>query len=169
MLSRVFGPLRYLLGALVAGDSPRQLALGFTLGMMIGLVPKGNLVAIGLLLVLLSTRVNLATGMGAAALFSWLGTLADPLSHRIGLALLSAETFQPLGAYLYDLPLVPWTALNNTVVCGSLALGAWLAYPTYRVSHRFFRAWQPWLLRRLDAFRLSHLLTRTEAVADGRA
>ena len=168
MLSRFFGPIRYLLGALVAGDSPRQLALGFTVGMMIGLVPKGNLIAVGLLLVLLSTRLNVATGMVAAALFSWIGALADPLSHRIGLALLSAEGCQPIWAFLYDLPLAPWTALNNTVVCGSLALGAWLFYPTFRVSHRFFRAWQPWLIRKLDTLNLSYLLTRTEAVADGR-
>lgn len=42
----MFGPLRYFAKALILETTPRQLALGFALGMVIGLVPKGNLIAV---------------------------------------------------------------------------------------------------------------------------
>ena len=154
MFMRFFRPFRYLAEVFLATDSPRRLAAGVMLGMMIGLVPKGNLIAVGLLVLLFAVRANLATGTIAAVLFSWMGFLFDPVSHRIGLALLGAQRLQPIWAYLYDLPLVPWTSFNNTVVFGSLVLGICLSYPVYRVSRRIFEVYQPWMLERLEAHRL---------------
>ena len=154
MLMRFFRPFRYLAGAFLASDSPRQLAVGVTLGMMIGLVPKGNLIAVGLLVLLFAVRANLATGTVAGVLFSWIGFLVDPISHRIGHALLSAERLQPIWAYLYDLPLIPWTGFNNTVVFGSLILGICLSYPVYRASRRIFEVYQPWMAERLGTYGL---------------
>ena len=66
MLRKLLRPLRLVAKALVAENSPRQLALGFALGMMVGLVPKGNLIALGLTLVLFGTRVNVGAGLVAA-------------------------------------------------------------------------------------------------------
>ena len=168
MFMRFFGPLRYLAGAFLATDSPRQLAVGVTLGMIIGLVPKGNLIAVGLLVLLLAVRANLATGTIAGVLFCWIGFLVDPISHRIGHALLGVERLQPIWAYLYDLPLVPWTSFNNTVVCGSLILGICLSYPVYRASRRMFEVYQPLMLERLEALRLSRMVRGNKtAVGEG--
>ena len=122
MISWLFRPLRYVTQAFLAEDSPRQLALGLALGMVIGLVPKGNLVAICLTVVLFASRVNLGTGMGGAILFSWVGMLCDPLSHRVGQALLRHPALRSWWGLFMDLPLAPWTALNNTVVLGSFIL-----------------------------------------------
>jgi hypothetical protein len=58
MFSYVAGPLRQAAMALVAGDWPRQLAAGFALGMVVGLVPRGNLIAVSLCVLLFSLRVN---------------------------------------------------------------------------------------------------------------
>lgn len=57
-------PLRYLAGALRDLNSPRRIALGVALGMLVGLVPKDNLTAAALGVVLLTFRVNLAAGTG---------------------------------------------------------------------------------------------------------
>jgi len=151
MLALLVRPLRLLVQALAAADSPRQLAYGFALGMMIGLVPKGNLIALALALLLLVTRANLAAGGVAAVAFSWLGVWLDPLSHRLGLALLTKPSLQPTWAWLYDLPLMPWTGFHNTVVLGSLLVGLWLFYPSYRLSLLGFQRFQPpvaeWIAR----------------------
>lgn len=57
-------PLRYLAGALRDLNSPRRIALGVALGMLVGLLPKDNLTAAALGVVLLTFRVNLAAGTG---------------------------------------------------------------------------------------------------------
>ncbi len=103
MLLRWIRPIRFLVEGIVAADTPRQLALGLALGMVIGLVPKGNLTAIALSTILLATPVNLATGLLGAALFSWLNGWTDPLAHRVGYALLTHEPLRPLFAWFFSL------------------------------------------------------------------
>lgn len=136
MIAWLSRPLRSLRDTLEFGDTPRQIAMGVALGMVIGLVPKGNLMCVLLCLGALSMRVNLGAAMISAVTFSILSPMADPLTHRIGLKLLTWDFLKPAMDLLYDLPLVPWTAFNNTVVLGSLTLGVALFLPTYWVSKR---------------------------------
>jgi uncharacterized protein (TIGR03546 family) len=124
----------YLRKAITAVDSPRQVALGFALGMLLGLMPKGNLLVVLLSMVILSCRMNLAVAMLSTLTFSGVGMLADPLTHRLGLALLEWPLLRPLWTRLYSLPLVPWTDFNNTVVLGSFVLGLALLYPAYHLA-----------------------------------
>jgi uncharacterized protein (TIGR03546 family) len=131
----VVAVFRRVLQALLASDSPNQLAAGFTLGMVIGLMPKGNLIAISLCVLLFSLRVNKGLALVAAVLFSALGPLADSFSHKLGLALLSSNALQPTYALAFSLPLGPWLELHNTVVAGSLTIGLYIAYPVYWLSN----------------------------------
>lgn len=169
MLVRWIRPIRFLVQGIVAAETPRQLALGFTIGMMIGLVPKGNLTAVALSMILLGTRVNLGTGMLAALLFSWASGVTDPLAHRIGCGLLTHEPLQPLFAWLYSIPLVPWTALDNTVVFGSLMLGVWLFLPVYHFSYAAFEKLQPWIAEHLKQYYVEEWLDRSEFAARWRS
>ena len=130
--------LKFLKKAFGKDVSSQQMAWGFAIGLAVGLVPKGNLTAGLLLAVLCALRVNLGVGMLSAVFFSWVGLLADPLSHKIGLALLSFESLGPFWTAFFELPIIPWTNLNNTVVLGSFVLGLSLLYPAYRFSWPVF-------------------------------
>ena len=140
MIAWLSRPLRSLRDTLEFGDTPRQIALGIALGMVIGLVPKGNLMCVLLCLGALSIRVNLGATMISAVAFSLLSPMADALTHRIGLKLLTWDMLRPAFDMMYDLPLVPWTAFNNTVVLGSFALGTMMFLPTYWISKRVLEA-----------------------------
>ncbi len=129
-------PLKYLVGSIRDLSSPRRIAAGVALGMVIGLVPKDNLTAAALGMLLLALRVNLAAGSLSTLLFLWIGSSFEPILDRIGFALLSWPALEPIGSRLYQLPLVPWTDLNNTLVMGGLVLGLALYYPVYHVSSR---------------------------------
>ena len=83
MFTLLLRPLRFLAQALTANDSPRQTAWGFTLGMMVGLLPKGNLLAIGLAMLLCAVQVNKAAGLLAIGVFSYLGWAFDDFAHRL--------------------------------------------------------------------------------------
>jgi uncharacterized protein (TIGR03546 family) len=131
MLSPSFAISQRAVQRLVAGDSPHQLAAGFTLGMMLGLVPKANLIAMALCVLLFSVRVNKGLAVAAAVAFSLVGTWADPFTHKVGASVLAIDSLQAVYAAIYGLPLGPWLGFHNTVVTGSLLVGAYLAYPTY--------------------------------------
>jgi uncharacterized protein (TIGR03546 family) len=131
MLLPSFAELQRTAQRLVAGDSPHQLAAGFTLGMMLGLVPKANLIAVALGALLFSLRVNRGLAVAAAIAFSLVGAWADSFTHKVGASLLAIDSLQLMYAWLYGLPLGPWLGFHNTVVTGSLAIGAYLAYPMY--------------------------------------
>lgn len=168
MFSAVVRPVRNFAEALVNEEAPQRLALGVALGMLVGLVPKGNLTAGVLTVLALSLRANLAAVLGSAGLFTLLSVWVDPLAHDLGLRVLSRPAIQPLGAWLYDLPLVPWTALNNTVVFGSVLLGVVLFWPVYwLVGHGCHRG-RPWLAARLAKYRVRETLLLVEAAPCGR-
>jgi uncharacterized protein (TIGR03546 family) len=154
--------LRFFVKALVDQDTPRQLALGFALGMLCGLVPKGNLIAIVLMLIICGSKVNLGTATLGAFLFSWVGLLADPLAHEIGLWLLTHESLQAFWTGLYNMPIVPWTRFNNTIVLGSLVVGLLMLYPVYRLSKSRFAVWQPKWAERIRKFRIAQILLGAE-------
>jgi len=167
MLAWVFRPFRYLLRLLAAEHAPRQLALGLALGMLVGLVPKGNLTAIVLMGVMMSLRVNLGTGLAGAAVFSAIGVWADPLSHRVGHWLLSLKLLEPMWTSFFALPLAAWSGLNNTVVLGSLVLGLSLFYWTYSASFALFDRYSEPVINRLGQYRVARAMLRVAVAAGG--
>ena len=123
--------LRRTIQRLIGGSTPRQVAAGFTLGMILGLVPKANLIAVSLLAMIFALRAHKALAMAAACAFSLASPWADSFTHKLGAIVLAADWLQPLFAWLYALPLGPWLGFHNTVVTGSLVVGIYLAYPAY--------------------------------------
>lgn len=115
-------------------DTSKQLAMGVTLGMLAGLIPKDSLFAYGFGCLLLLSTANLLTGGISIFCFSWIGALLDPMTHRLGNYVLTVDYFEPTLAKLNELPLVPWTRFENTVVTGNLLLGLIIAIPIYRLS-----------------------------------
>ena len=151
-------PFRLFFKALVVDATPSQMAMGFALGVLVGLVPKGNLLAIGLMMLMCSLRVNLGVGLATVFATSWIGVLLDPISHRIGEFLLKNESLRPLWEEMYDTMLLPWTDFNNTVVLGSFSMGAAAFVPLYFLSKPVFGVLTPRLVTWAQRFRLVSLL-----------
>lgn len=137
MISFALRPIRQLAQALTANDSPRQIAWGFVLGMMIGLVPKGNLTAMLLGMMLLGLRVNKPAGLMGVGIFTFVGLFVDGFAHRLGSAVLVWEPLREFHTWLYESAISPLLGLNNTVVVGQLLIGLYLIYPTYLLALRF--------------------------------
>lgn len=157
-MSFLLKPLRQFAGAMLGNDSPRQLATGVTLGMMLGLVPKGNLIAVALGLLLFGLKVNRSAGLVSAMLFTAIGSATDGFTHKLGKDVLETAWLQSTFAAIYDLPLGPWIGFNNTVVIGSLLLAIYLSYPCYWFSLCAFEAWQPRAAGILRRYRVTRVL-----------
>ncbi len=126
--------------AFLGKNTPRQMAAGLACGLLLGLIPKGNLLALLVASTLLATRMSLATGMLCAFAISLVAPFCDPLTHRLGQWVLTNSAMVPLWRSISQLPLAAWTSFSNTVVMGNLTLGAILMYPVYRLS-------LPWMVR----------------------
>ena len=151
-------PFRLFFRALIVDATPSQMAFGLAFGVLVGLVPKGNLLAIGLMMLLCSLRVNLGVGLATVFVTTWAGMLLDPFTHRIGEFLLKHETLKPLWETMDDTALLPWTDFNNTVVLGSFVVGAGAFVPLYFVSRPIFGLLTPRLVTWAQRFRLVSLL-----------
>jgi uncharacterized protein (TIGR03546 family) len=152
MLNFFLRPLRILAQILAGNDSPRQTAWGLALGMMVGLLPKGNLLAIGLGMLVCALSVNRAAAILALGLFSYLGAELDDFAHRLGSLVLTWPAARDAFKWLYDQPLGPWLGFNNTIVMGQLLIGLYCFYPTYLFGRLVATRIQPrihhWLMRR---------------------
>ncbi len=128
----------------LAGRShPHQMAWGLALGLLLGLIPHGNLLTVALVTLVLCLNVNhaMVTLVGIAATF--MATRLDPYSHQVGqFVLLHPSLAEPL-ANAWQLPLAAWTDLNNTIVMGSFLIGVAALLPVYAFSYPLFRMLAP--------------------------
>jgi uncharacterized protein (TIGR03546 family) len=122
--------LKSIMGILQSEDSPWQVAGGVMLGCFFGFLPVNTPQSTLLFLLIMFFNVNNGAALVSAALFAAVAALLDPLAHRIGYALLVGnDALTPLWTALSNLPLVPFTRFNNTVVLGSTVLALVLGLP----------------------------------------
>ena len=115
--------------------------------LLLALVPAGNLLWIALFVLTLFLKINLAVMLLFLALFSLIIPLADPLLHRLGLLVLTQPDLFDLFTELYNVPLLPFTRFNDSVVMGSFLAGIVLFVPAL-LLFRFLvvtyrKSWQP--------------------------
>jgi len=130
--------LTFLNRAVRYDGSPSQLAWGVAIGIAIGLMPKDNLLAVGLVVALFTLRVNIASGLMAACFASAVGLLCDPLFNHMGLQVLNTPTLESFYTRLANSPWGRWTSFNNTVVMGALFIGVCQLLPTYFLFKSYF-------------------------------
>jgi len=123
--------IQSLVGALHSEGAPGQLALGIALGSILGLTPLLNVHNAIVFAALMLLNVSFAGGMLGWALFVPIGFLLDPLFDWIGHSLLLAPALRGLWTSMYNMPIVPLTNFNNTIVLGSLVFALLCFVPLF--------------------------------------
>ena len=114
--------------------TPQAIAAGASFGIVLGLIPKDNLVALGLLLAIAMLPIHHLIACAFATRGLLISPLSDPWVHAIGKQVLGMPLVGILVSQLYQWPLLPWTRLENTLVAGGLAVGITLWLPHYYVA-----------------------------------
>ncbi|GJQ20262.1 MAG: hypothetical protein HBSIN02_06170 [Bacteroidia bacterium] len=158
IISNVFKVLR-------AGQTPRQVAAGFTLGSIAGFSPFLTLQGILLWFVILLFDVNLSAAILAFTLASLVAYLFDPAFHELGYMLLvNTEPLRPLWTWLYNAPLAPLTRFNNTVVMGGMVGGILLAPVIYLAMKKFVIAYRTHLGARIEKWKVYQIISKSSLV-----
>jgi uncharacterized protein (TIGR03546 family) len=108
-----------------------QIATGFAWGVLFGLVPAGNFFWIALFVVSFFFRHHHGSKILVMAILKVLGFAVAPLMDALGWEILHIESLQELFTTMYNMPFVPFTGFNNTLVAGGLAAGIVLWIPVY--------------------------------------
>ena len=117
--------------ALNSAQSPWQVTLAITMGMVAGLTPLSGLQNVVIVFLAFLLNIHLGLFFVSAAFFAGVGYLFDPGFEQIGYALLSSGGLQGLWTSWYNNGLMRLTHFNNTLVMGSTVVGLALAVPLY--------------------------------------
>lgn len=151
-----------LLKALASEAKPWQLALGFVLGMIIGLTPVFSFHNLFIVILLLILKVNIGMALLAFILFSGIAYLADPAFHQFGTWLLEHENYQELWISIYDNEWWALTRFYNTVVIGSFVSAVLLSIPAYPLVILFVQQYRKHINDRIQKWKIVKALKGTK-------
>lgn len=131
MFDQIFKLIK-VLGSEVA---PWQIALGFCLGMCLGVTGFTSLSSMFVLFFILFIRVNLSACLLSFALFSAFAWIFDQLILSLGESLLLNASLESIWQSLYQSPFWLLMQFNNTFVMGSWAISFILFMPLFILSY----------------------------------
>jgi uncharacterized protein (TIGR03546 family) len=120
-----------LIVAFNSNISKAQIAAGFACGLLLALVPAGNLLWIALFLAVFLTKANYGVAMIAMAILKLFTPIMTGPIDALGWAILNAQPLEKIFTDLYALPIAPLTRFNNTLVMGGFAAGLALWLPAF--------------------------------------
>lgn len=126
--------LAKLLKALNSEDSPAQIALAFSLALIVALTPLFSWHNLLVLLLVLVVRVNISGFLLALAVFSAVAWFIDPYSIVLGEKLLTEPSLQALWTDLYQNEFWRISGYNHTLVLGGLVVALVAFIPVFVLS-----------------------------------
>ncbi len=143
--------IQKLIATLNSDGTPGQVAAGIALGSAFGLTPFASLHNLVIFGAVFLFNVSFPAAMLGWVIFAPVGFLLDPLFDTIGrMLLVDSPNLVPMWTALYNMPVVPLSNYNNTVV-----LGSFLGWVVLLVPIFFFARWG------VGAYR-QHVLPRLE-------
>ncbi|NBT59058.1 TIGR03546 family protein [bacterium] len=134
-----------------------QIALGISVGMLLGLIPITTLHWFALFGMVFALRMNLLATLLSALIFSCLSWIASVPFEALGYwALTSPRALVPFYVKAYHSPLIPFTAFHHTNVMGATVVGLILFFPVLWISQRMTHKYR----NSLHAFWLSTRIQR---------
>ena len=136
MFLRISRNSKRIIAILSQHRKPTQIAWGIAIGIILGLIPKDNLVAFSLVVFLACLRVNQLAACVTAVSISLISGWMSTMTIYAGTLLLDQPVVTSGIGYLYRFPVLPWTCLENTLVLGGIAVGLASLLPSYVICWR---------------------------------
>ncbi len=108
-----------------------QLATGLACGLILGFAPFISLQTVLVFTLVFIFRIQLGAAFLSGFFFKFVAYLVDPISDMLGKWTLENPSLRDLFVELYNMPIIPLTRFNNSVVMGSLILSVILAPFSY--------------------------------------
>ncbi|NQZ01662.1 MAG: TIGR03546 family protein [Bdellovibrionales bacterium] len=96
-----------------------QIAAGIAAGFVMGMAPAFSLQTLLIFILIFLFRIQAGAAFVSAFFFAFIAYLLDPVFHVMGFKILQIGSLQGLYTTLFNMPIVPMTRFNNTVVMGA--------------------------------------------------
>jgi uncharacterized protein (TIGR03546 family) len=111
-----------------------SLASGMTCGFILGMTPVLSLHSLLIFLFLFIFRIQIGAALITAFFFKFVAYLLDPVFHMVGSKVLEMNALQGILTQLYNMPIIPYTRFNNSIVMGSAVVTFALAPLVFMMS-----------------------------------
>lgn len=132
LLKQIFG----LLKLLNSETGTNQIAWGVAAGFVLGMSPALSIQAFLIFMLILVFRIQAGAAFLTAFFFKFVAYLLDPAFATVGSIVLEMPDLRGLFTTMYNMPLVPLTRFNNSIVMGS-GVTAVILMPIVFFSSRF--------------------------------
>lgn len=126
-MTLIFKQLFNFLKLLNSDTGHNQLAAGLACGLILGFAPFFSLQTALVLSLVFVFRIQLGAAFLSAFFFKFIAYLLDSVSHSIGVMVLENPALRDTFVEMYNMPILPMTRFNNSIVMGSLVLTVILA------------------------------------------
>ncbi len=114
-----------------------SLAAGMTCGFILGMTPVLSLHSLIVFLILFFFRIQIGAALVTAFFFKFIAFLLDPVFDAVGSRFLEIASLQSAFTTLYNMPIIPFTRFNNSIVMGSAVVTFTLS-PLVFIASQFF-------------------------------
>jgi uncharacterized protein (TIGR03546 family) len=139
-----------------------SLAAGMTCGFILGMTPSLSLHSLLIFLILFFFRIQIGAALVAAFFFKFVAFLLDPAFHAVGGKVLEMESLQGLYTTLYNMPLIPFTRFNNSIVMGSAVITFILSPIVFLLSKYFIVKYRETILARFKETKIWKAIEATK-------
>jgi uncharacterized protein (TIGR03546 family) len=138
-MTLIIKQLLQMIKLLHSENGTHQLAIGLTLGTFLGFSPFLSLQTILIFFIILVFNVQVGAAFLSAFFFKFVAFLIDPAADWLGKRTLENQSLVPLWTDLFNMPIVPYTRFNNSIVMGSFVFAFYKLVKQYRskVVERF--------------------------------
>ncbi len=157
LLKQIFGFVKLL----NSETGTNQIAAGIAAGFVLGMTPFFSLQSILIFLCLFLFRVQIGAAFIAAFFFKFVAYLFDPAFDSIGGMILQMHSLSGVFTDMYNMPIVPLTRFNNTIVMGSGVVSLILAPFVYVGSRIGVIKYRATVVARIKGSKLWHALKAT--------
>jgi len=158
-------PIAKLIIALNGNLQKGQIAAGFCWGLLLGLIPAGNAFWIVLFVISFLFKHHHASKVLVMAILKLASGAFAPLLDMAGWEILHIEALQPLFTQLYNMPFVPFTKFNNTLVAGGLVSGIVLMLPVFILVSLLVPVYRSKLLPKIRESKIIGVIKKLPLVA----
>ncbi|MBI5429837.1 MAG: TIGR03546 family protein [Nitrosomonadales bacterium] len=150
-----------LINLLNSDTGTNQIAAGFACGLILGFAPMLSLQALLVFVCLFLFRIQVGAALVSAFFFAFVAWLFDPVSDRVGAAILETEALRPMFTAMYNMPLVPLTRFYNSITMGAGVVSLLLAPLVFFGSKRLILVYRATVVARFKSSRWWKMWTGT--------
>lgn len=143
-----------LIQMLHSDTGQNQIAAGLAFGVFLGFAPFLSLQTLLVLFIVFIFKVQLGAAFLSAFFFKFIAYLLDPVADPLGRSLLESEALRPVWTTMYNVPLLPMTRFNNSIVLGSFAISLVLCPLLFFIFKKLIIQYQTHLVQKLESSKI---------------